>query len=217
MERKRPGGVLAVALLAIGLGSLGGCVGLWSLAGAAMQGRLQETQQRILEQGAAANPQLQAQLDAQRELQEVTSAWMPFTVTHQALNLIASTVLLVVGILLLRWHPLAPMAFLVAGAANAVVDLAGAVLGVLVQRDTSEVMRRMMSSAAATDPASAQEMGRMFDGIMQASAWVSMCFAGGWVLLKLVYYGWGAVYLRRPDPRRLFEAAPPSPNRAEAA
>ncbi len=203
MEKKRPGGLLAIAIIGIILGSLGGCMGLWGMGSVALQGPLQESQRRMLERSGD-NPQIQAQLAAQDEIYEVTRRWMPFTLTHQGLNLIASMVLLAASVLLLRWSGVAPAVFLGAVVANVVVDAAGSILGILVQQDTSEVMQRMMAATASGTPGAPPEMERMFEGIMQASSFVGVCFGVGWLLVKLGFYVWGVVYLRRPATRGLF-------------
>lgn len=205
METKRPGALTAIAIIAIVLGSLGGCMGMFGLAGAAMSGSMQEMQREMLE-GVGSSPEIEAQRRMQDEMAAINSKWLPFTASHQALNLLASTLLLAAGVLMLRGSPRAAVVFLAAAGVNLFVDLAGGGLGILVQQDTQEAMQSFMSTAAATQPGG-PDMARMFDGIMQASGWASACFAVGWLLVKAGFYGWGAIYVRKPAARAYLTAA----------
>lgn len=200
MSSQRPGGLTAIAVIAIVIGILGACGGVMGVGGLIVQGTLQDSHRRMLEQSGAPDPMVEQQLATQDQINAIQSRWMPFTGTHQVLNLLASSLLLAAGILLLRTSALAPMLFVVAVAANAFVDIAGAVLGVLMQMEMQEVMQGFFRGAATGDP----QMERMFDGIMRASGWTGVCFAAVWALAKLAYYLWGVAYLRKPDVRALF-------------
>jgi hypothetical protein len=200
MTSQRTGALTAIAVIAIVLGLLGACGGVMGIGGLLVQGTLGDTQRRMLEASGAPPEHVEAQLAMQDQVNEIQQEWMPFTGTHQALNLIASSLLLAAGILLLRTSRTAPPLFVAAVAANVFVDIGGAVIGVLVQMDMQSVMQNMFSGAAMGDP----QMDRMFDGIMKASGWTGVCFAAVWVALKLGYYLWGVIYLRKPEVRALF-------------
>ena len=200
MSSSRPGALTAIAVIAIVLGLLGACGGVMGVGGLLVQGALGDTQRRMLEQSGAPTEHIEAQLAMQDQVNAIQRKWMPFTGTHQALNLIASSLLLAAGILLLRTHRTGPLLFVAAVAANSFVDIGGAVIGVLVQMDMQSVMQNMFASAGMGDP----QMDRMFDGIIEASGWTGVCFAAVWVALKLGYYLWGVVYLRRPQVRAIF-------------
>lgn len=203
MSSQRPGQLTAIAILAIVLGILGSCGGLWGIGGALLQGSLQQAQEGWMESSGMPAEQLEAQRAMQERIEEIQRKWLPFTVTHQSLNLLASALLLAAGVMLLRTNARAPGVFLGAVGANVFVDLAGGILGVVVQQDTQEVMQQMMADIAAGSP-EAPGADRMFEGVMQASAWLGVCMAGGWLLLKVAYYVWGVVYLRKPEVKRLF-------------
>lgn len=203
MSSQRPGQLTAIAIIAIVLGLMGGCAGLWGLGGALLQGQLQSTQEKWLESSGMPASQLESQRAMQHRIEEIQRKWMPFTATQQTLNLLASAALLAAGVLLLRMHARGPMLFVASVIGNLVVDLAGGVLGVVIQQDTQEVMHQMMADMAAQSPG-APGAGRMFEGIVQASSWLGVCMAGGWFLLKAAYYVWGIVYLRKPEAKRLF-------------
>jgi hypothetical protein len=206
-EPSRPGQLLAIAVIGIILGSLGGCGGLVGLAGGVMQGRMMEQQVEILERSGMPAEQVDRQRRMVDRMRAVTAEWLPFTATHQVLNIVASVVLLGASVMLLRWSATGPSLFVVAAAANLIVDTGGAFVGALVQRETSEMTREMMrevSAGAGAPPPPG--MGDMMEGFVQASAWMGMCLAGGWVLLKLGFYVWGVVYLRKPEVRARFSA-----------
>ena len=200
MASERTGALTAIAIIAIVLGLLGACGGVLGIGSLLVQGPLAETQRRMFEQSGAPPEQIEAQLAMQDQANEVQRKWLPFTGTHQALNLIASSLLLAAGILLLRTSRTGPTLFVAAVAANAFVDIGGTVIGVLVQMDMQEVMRGMFDTASMGDP----QMDRFLDGIMKASSWTGLCFTAVWVGLKLGYYLWGVLYLRKPAVRALF-------------
>jgi hypothetical protein len=152
---------------------------------------------------------LESQRATEEAMNAVTRKWMPFTVTHQALNLLLSLALVGACILLLLWSPKAPLVFFVAVLGNLVVDVLGAVLGALVQRDSMDAMKQMVMSPAMTGPGASPEAARIMEGVLGASAWMGVCVAGVLVLVKLTYYASGALYLRKPETMRLFTPAPP--------
>lgn len=205
MTASRPGALTAIAIIAISLGTLGACGGVFGIGGLLIQGPLEESQRRMLEGSGVPTEQLEAQRAAQEHMTAVQREWMPFSLTHASLNVIASALLLVAGIMLFRTSRSAPTIFLAAVALNLLVDVGGGVLGILVQQDMQEAMAMMMTSAAP--PGADPQFERMFEGIVRASAWTGVCFAVVWMLAKLGYYVWGVLYLRRPQVRALFGRA----------
>ena len=207
MSSQRPGQLTAIAIVGIVLGILGTCGGLWGVAGALLQGPMQEAmreqQEKMFAGSGIPAEQLESQRGFQQQIEELNAKWVPFTATHQTLNLIASAILLAAAIMLLRTSARAPTVFVIAVAANVFVDLVGTILGIIVQQDMQEAMQGMMADMAAQQPG-APGADRMFEGIMQASSWLGICFGGAWLLVKIGYYVWGLVYLRKPEVKQLF-------------
>lgn len=209
-KKERPGGLLAIAVIALVLGGLGGCMGLWGVVGNAFQETMSDKQMELIEESGGSQRQAEMQRQMQERLLEVTRKWRPAVIGHQALNAIVSIFLLAAGIMLLRWNPKGLQIFFAAAIGNLVVDLGGGILQMFMQMETNEVMQQMMRDITTSDPNAPAGMGRMMDGIMQASAGVGVCFAVGWGLLKIGYYVAGLLYLRKDHVQRLFSDEPPS-------
>ncbi|MCC6872958.1 MAG: hypothetical protein IT378_01515 [Sandaracinaceae bacterium] len=202
MERKRPGVLLAIAIIGIGLGVLGGCMGLYTVVATSFQDALA----RMQEQAAQMQPTSEQQ-EFQRELNhrimEVQARYRIPILAHQGLNLFASIALLIACILLLRWRSNAPGVAMFVVAANTVIDLGGAVVQSLMQRENavavSEAMEHLTESANAPPG-----MERTMQGVMGASAAMGFCWVGALLLIKLGYYVWVALYVRKPDVKAMF-------------
>lgn len=203
---RRPGALLAIAIIGLVLGLLGGCAGLFGVVTPIFQESLQATQRELATPGAPPE-MVEMQRNMEDQMNAVTHEWMPFTITHQALNLLLSLALVGASLLLLVLHPKGPLLFFLAVAMNLVVDVLGAVLGALVQREAMAVMRQAIVDPAMTGGAPDPGVAHMMEGIFGASTWVGLCFAGVWVLTKLSYYLASAVYLRKPNTRALFTPA----------
>ncbi|MEQ8457482.1 MAG: hypothetical protein RLO52_11815 [Sandaracinaceae bacterium] len=203
MAQQRPGMLTAVAIIAIVIGVLGSCVSSFTFASTLAQGPLNEFNRANLESMQGANPEmLQRQLETQDRLQEIAESWQPFTLTHQVLNLFASLALGIAGILLLRWKPMALGLFVGAAAASIFVDVIGTVLGIVVQLQMKPIMREMMAGAAEAAPGMGDTMG----AVGEASASVGMCMGALFLVVKVAYYVWGIVVVRKDAIRSLFAA-----------
>lgn len=211
-KKDRPPQLIAIALIGIVLGSIGVCVGSCTAVTPLYQGPLREVQHAELERQAEWNPVAHEQLDAQRRLESITDSYLPLTITHQVLNLLASLALLVASILLLRWRPIAPLLFAIAAGANVLIDLAGLAVGLYVQLGTRDAMQEFMADVGGADPMAPVEMGEMMGAMASATIGASVCIGIGLFLVKLVYYALGVVYVRRPGTQALFtEPAPSAP------
>ncbi len=201
MDRKRPNGLLAVAIVAIILGSLGSCGGIISIVGQLTQSQMRAFSRQMAEVSSMGNEEvLQQQVAMQERIEALSDSWRPAILAHQILNLIASMVLLVGAIQLLRWKPNAPTLFVAAAIASIAVDIGGGVVAILFQQATAAVMQDYAAQLGATMPGSDRAMGAMMD----ASASVGIVMGIGWVVLKLGFYSGALVYARRPDVRALF-------------
>lgn len=205
MDRKRPGGLLAVAMVGIILGALGVCGGCFSAVAQLFQDDLQEFNRAMLE---AQPNQTQEMLDRQERLQEriegVTAPLMPALVAHQVLNLLASFALLLGSIFLLKWKPNGPKIFFGAVIASLVIEIPGALLGVWVGWQTMDVMSDY--TTGMNDPVLGPDGERAMGAVMDASTTVGLIVSILWIVLKLGYYAYSAIYVRKPDVRALFTA-----------
>lgn len=209
---KRPGQLLAITVIAFLLGSTGVCMGCFGVTSPLTQ-QLQLDQ---FERMGAYDPEMQRQADLQREIQSALAPYMPISIAHQAFNLIVSFLLVLAGVLLLRWHTRAPPAFTIAALAGLVIDLFGAVYGIVVQRATAEAMEGAMRSIAETQPGAPPGMGEVMGATAQASATMSICMGVMLFAAKAAFYVWGIVYLRGDEAKALFApkaqaAAPAAP------
>jgi len=202
MAKNRPGQLTAIAIIAIVIGVLGSCVSSFTFLSTATQGLVNDFNRANMESmhGPGAE-QLQRQLELQERLQEVTDSWMPFTLTHQVLNLFASLALGIAGILLLRWKKLGLTLFVGAAGVGILVDTLGAVLGFLAQLEMKPILREFLAASGENGPAGFAETMGAFG---EASASASMCMAIGFLIIKIAYYAWGIVVVRKDEIRALY-------------
>jgi len=198
-DRQRPPGIWVLAIGAILLGALGACGGVYQLGAAALREPMLAAMRDAEQRHAAAHPEDPPNHGA--ELQgralEIAAGWQIPVVAAQAGNVLVSLFLLVCAILLLRWHPAAVVATLLALGIGAIVDLTNGGLSVAVSLETTRAMAEMASEVGG----SAGARGASF---VTASGSVGVCFAAGWTLVKLGFYAFGALTLRRPSVRSLF-------------
>lgn len=201
MDRKRPGGLLAIAIIGIGLGVLGGCLGVYSVVMTTASGAVAALQ----EQAAEMQPD-EAQREMQRELNrrvlEIQARYRVRIIAHQGLNLLTSLLLLIGAIAVVRWKKSAPALITAAAIANGIVDLGGSVVTFIMQRETNAVMTEVMTDLPSGPPG----MERTMEGVLGASAAMSVCWLAVVLLAKLGFYAWSATYVRKPRIRGLFEA-----------
>lgn len=203
-KNDRPPQLIAIALIGIILGSIGVCVGSFTALSPLYQRPLREVQHAEMERQAEWNPSARQQLDAQRRLEGITDSYLPLTISHQLVNLLASLALLAASILLLRWRPVAPLFFAIAAGANVLVDLAGLAIGLYVQLGTRDAMQEFMVDVGGADPMAPVEMGEMMGAVANATIGASVCIGIAFFLVKLAYYALGIVYTRRPATQALF-------------
>lgn len=201
MDRKRPNGLLAIAIVAILLGSLGTCGGIFSIGTQLMQSQIRELSRELAAMSSMGNEAiLQQQVAMQERVEALSDEWRPAILTHQILNLIASFVLLFGAIGLLRWKPSAPTAFAAAAIASIAVDIGGGIVSILFQQATAAIMQDYAAGLTAATPGSPRTFGAMMD----ASGSVGMVTGFLWVIVKLGFYSGALVYVRKPDVRALF-------------
>jgi hypothetical protein len=203
MDRKRPGGLLLVAMVGIILGVLGVCGGCFGAAGQLFQDSINDTSRAMLE---AQPGQTQDMLDRQQRMQErleaMTDPLKPALIGYQVLNLIASLALLVGAIFLLKWRPDAPKIFFAAVVASLVIEIPGSLLAVWIQLQTKAIMADY--ATGLNDPALGPGGERAMGAMVDASTTVGFIIAILWVVVKLGYYAYSAIYVRKPAVRALF-------------
>jgi hypothetical protein len=201
MDRKRPNGILAIAIVAIILGSLGTCGGIVTIVSQLTQSQMREFSRELAAASSMGNEEIrQRQVAMQERVEALSDEWRPAILAHQVLNLIASFVLLFGAIGLLRWKPGAPTAFAAAAIASIAVDIGGGVVSILFQQATAAIMQDYAAGLTAVTPGSPRAMGAMMD----ASASVGLVMGFLWVIVKLGFYSGALVYVRKPDVRALF-------------
>ena len=200
-RRERPVGLWVIAIIAILLGGLGSCAGTFGVASIATQDRLAELQ-RDIQQDQPNEEMRRLNVEMQDRVQEIARAWRIPSLIGNVANLLASFLLMIAAILLLRWHPNAGGIFIGAIVFSIIADLIVGGVGVAVSQQTMVVMedfgRRV--GEASGDPAAERVMG----GAMKAGSAFGVCFAIGWLIAKLGFYVSALIYLRRQSVRVLF-------------
>ncbi len=204
MSSKRPGALTAIAIIGLILGSLGTCSGLTSIGSILAQDSLQAFSRQMVETASMGDPSaLQAQLEMQDRVNALAAEWRPALLGHQVLNMLASLALVAGCILLLRGKPKGPAIVIAAAAASILIDGAGGVITALYQLESSAIVEEFLAQQAASDPALAGAE-RSMSAIGTASARAAMLFSGVWALVKIGFYAFSIVRLRKPDVRALF-------------
>jgi len=206
-RRKRPGGLVAVCVIAIVLGGLGVFSSLSFLVNLAFGSQMQSafTPQTMPGQN---NQMLEVQQEMNAKVWSITQKW---NVVHWILTaaLIVNVALLLTGgIMTLRLNPTGRKLLLAVFISAIVVDIARAVPGVLIGAETFQVMEeympRMMDASAPPGQQAPPGVGDAMGTAMQIGGIVAMVFAIGWALAKVVVYLIGAMYLTRPAVKELF-------------
>jgi hypothetical protein len=203
--RQRPGGLTAICVMAIVLGALGlmtGCLGALSqVFNQQMQNGLAEMQAGANEEAA----ELQKEMNAKVLAATAKYAWLTAVLSVFQLALAGS--LLAGGIMSLKLRPLGRKLLLGAFATAIVFEAVRIYPTLAVQRATAPIMAEYMPKvmkAQAPKGGQPQGMDQAMSGIMSVALIVGMVFAVGTVIVKVVFYAIGIVYLRKPPVTSLF-------------
>jgi hypothetical protein len=196
-----------IAIVLGGLGLTGALMGGVSLI--ANQYLKQAAMQQPMGPGV---PQEMAKLnqEMQREVYAVESRYFYYLMTAQILLVFVAGLLLTGGIMALSMKRfgarLLANAFLVAS----VFDVARLVLTVIYQMEVGQVMRKYLGEIfekagqqGGKEPP--PEFTGMMSTFMGAMLGVGICFTVGWVIIKLVIYLSGWVYLNKPETQALLK------------
>lgn len=200
MTQRRPGSLLAVAVLGILVGSLGSCSGALGTVSPLVNDVTFKYQEKQLEALGEAGEQ---QLDMARRTQAAQAPYLVPMMVHQVFNLLASLMLLAVSVMVLRWNPVGPRLFPWAAIGNAVVDVIGLAIGIQVQRSTMAALGDEFAAIPMPGaPAGSEDLMRAF---VDATLVVAVCFGAGLLAAKLAFYLGGFLVLRKPPIQSLFQ------------
>lgn len=208
-SRSRPGGVIAVAIIGLVLGSLGLFGGAMGTLGALNQDNILAQQRAILEASAAPGVdqrQIEAQVRMTELMIEAQRPYMPAMILGNLLNALASGLLCVAAVLLLMGHARGPLAFTAVAGLAALADVLFGALGIYVTQTSTAAMQQAMQEIVAVGSGpGAEEAGAFLSIFGSAMTTATLCWAGFWVLLKLGYYVSGALYLNRAEVKATFQ------------
>jgi hypothetical protein len=205
MDRKRPGPLLAIAILGLILGAMGVIGGCFGLVTQLTQDQINAATRAMLENQPGQTPEMLEQQDLMQErLRAITDPLMPALIAYQALNLIASLALAIGAWMVLQWKPKGLELFSRAALGSLLVEIPGAALVIYVQYQTKLVMSGYVTGL--NDPALGAEGERAMGAVMDASGSLAMIVGIVWIVLKLGYYAWAMFYTRDSEVRALFAA-----------
>jgi hypothetical protein len=212
--RRRPGGLTAVCVIAIVLGSLGLCSTLLGFAGLAAGPWMQKMIERQHRMGMN-NPANDAQLEMQKKMQAVNDRHWGSNLGFMLANMVLAGGLLAGGITALGLAPKARKLLLAVFLAAIAFVIVRAIVHVSMQMEMATIisdmpgsMSRIMAASAPKGPqaarqvAQATEMAAIFAKIF---VFLGMACSLVLALAETVFYAVGARYLCRPNIRRLFE------------
>ena len=199
----RPGWYTFFCVIAIIMGSLGAANALMGTPMLIFAGSLQQSFQGQPPQGMPPDvAELQNQMNA--EMLAITNRYFWFLLAAQLLLAVVAVALLIGGVRALGMSrsgaKLLSMMFL----ATAIFELARLVLTIVHQMEASQVMQKyfapLMEKAASAQGGQGLPpgMNQFVTTIMSIGMGVGICFAVGWVIVKLAVYLSGWFYLNRP-------------------
>jgi len=203
---RRPGGLTAVCVIAIVLGSLGVLGALRTLASVAVQPAMQESlaipqQQGVNEQAFKAAEKMQ------QKANELGNRYRAMNGGMALANLIVSGCLLAGGIAVLKLSEKGRVLLLAVLAVALVFDLI--YLGVYIVQQSqaatvlAESMPELMRTSAPANQPGARQAAEMGATIAKGVVYLMIAIQVVFGLAKLVYYGLGARYLCMPPIRAL--------------
>ena len=204
----RPTALTVVAVVAIVLGVLSSCCGLYAGFGLVVSDRMQAASQRLASVGRSADdPAVHDQLVMQAELLAFQRSWAPFTGGAVVLQLFVALLCILGGALALAGKDVGRVMLLGTFVFGTLFELGRGVVEAFMQFQMSDITRRFMARAMETAqhgrppvPGMGQTMGAVMGGATAAGIVVLLL----WALVKVAYYVTGSVMLRREDVRRFF-------------
>ncbi|MBN2218158.1 MAG: hypothetical protein JW719_12360 [Pirellulales bacterium] len=203
---KPSGWFQVVCIAAIVLGAIGILMGLFGMIGAVVGPAMQEMMKS--QQSGMPVEQLDLQMEMQREIQTITTRWLPLTLPLLIVEMVVSVCLIVGAIRSLRLRPAGRTLLVIAFWAAVVVELVQLIPTIAVQRETMAVTSKYMSDIMKTSAPKGQQMPAGLDNTMKSVtnvvSIVAIMFAVLLTLAQVAFYVFGAVYMARPNVRALF-------------
>jgi len=179
----------ALAAVAILLGMLGIIGGCWGVVGSLLGGAIMEAQGELL--GAQGMPGAEGQRAFAEASRAIMAKWGMYVVLLQALNVVASSLLIAAGVQVWRAHASAAQLTLIACGSNALVDVANTLVAMAQQMELQDATRLLLPSVG--DP----NVDATMQSVMQFGSVLGTCFAVGWLLMKLGTYVAMSLVMRR--------------------
>ena len=204
----RPTSVTVIAIVAIVLGSLSTCCGLYAGFGLVMTDRLQAMSDQMAQVG---QPEGSASVRAQREMQAelftFQAGWAPFTGSFVVIQLLVALLSILGGALALSAKPIGRSMLMGAFGLGTVFELGRSVVETLMQFQVIAITQRYMTQIVAASqngrplPAG---FGQTMGAVMGGASIAGIVFMLLWALIKIGYYVSSLVLLRREEVRRFF-------------
>jgi len=210
---KRPGGLVAVGVIAILLGLIGLCGASIGIFGLAMTDRLQTMQDRAI-QTMPPSPQTQPMQAMERRMRAATERFKVPNVSIAAIGAVLGSALILGSALMLAWRPPGRAMLLGAFAFGIVYELAAGAFGIYQQFEIQAITREYMqqlTQVSGPNGAPSPGAGQWMNGVMGASLATGLLCGGVWIALKLAAYIGGTIYLRKPEIRSLLQGGGPPP------
>lgn len=206
----RPTSLTVIAVVAIVLGALSSCCGLYAGFGLVMSDRMQAMSQQLAGVGRTADdPMVQEQRAMQAELLEFQRSWAPFTGGFVVVQLFVALLCILGGALALTGKGVGRVMLMGTFVFGTLFELGRAATETIMQFQMTDVTQRYMTRAmavaqsqhgGATVPGMEQTMGAVMGGATAAGIVLLLL----WALVKIGYYLTGLFMLRREDVRRFF-------------
>jgi len=192
---EKPSGLQAVAIIAIALGIMGFFGGAMGLITLLFNPKISAPNQ---------NPKLQEQnAEYVSRMEALTRETRPVTKMALPGMMLLSMLLAGAGIASFKLQGLS--FFRVTLGANLLGDAIWASYGILVQLKTTSLMTWYFKECGKVT-----EMPAALATGMQFGMYAGIFFGGGWLLVKIVYYIWGLVYLGMKPVRAAYDGASPT-------
>jgi hypothetical protein len=210
MERKKkPGGLVAVCVIAMVLGGLLTCTGLFTSVGLVTSQFLSNGQQGLFdgaaEQGKGSDKEaLESVQQMQERMRSQQRKWFVPQLAIATIHLLLAVSLVVGGAMGMGLMPAGRSLILTACSIGIGFELLRTAFEIFVQSQSMEAMRDSMQEMAQSGSGAEVPMDQFMNLGMGFSIAMAACFA----VVKLGYYIPAIVYLRRPHVRSLFTAGP---------
>jgi len=198
-----PTGLKAVCIIAIVLGALGTLISCGGAASLAIGPALQSAFNMPAQQGM--NPEMvRAQEELQTQMTAIGNEFMPFTIATVVVHLLSGLALLLGGIFTLKLSTTG-RAILLTGCVLAILyELINGVLSVVVQLRMMPAVQKFMDQALQRGGQA--EMGSAFGRFMLAGMLVTLGISLVAMLVKLAFYVFSVVYLKKSHITAYFAA-----------